>query len=133
MYPRLVAPQKSSFFLFGSRGCGKSTRLAGAYPGARVVDLLDEGRYQSYLADPSLFHHGLTGLPPGSGVAVDEIQRLPQLPNEVHRLIEGRCLRFVLTGSSARKPRRTGGAAPAGLPRARQADQARRDRDPSLQ
>lgn len=107
-YPRLLPHQDSSFFHFGPRGCGKSTWLARTYPDARTVDLLDEGRYQSYLANPTLFYEGLADLPPNSWVAVDEIQRLPQLLNEVHRLIERGRLRFALTGSSARKLRRSG-------------------------
>jgi len=41
-------------------------------------------------------------------VAIDEVQRLPEILNEVHRLIEQRGLRFLLTGSSARKLRRGG-------------------------
>jgi len=41
-------------------------------------------------------------------VVVDEVQRVPELLDEVHRLIESRRLRFVLTGSSARKLRRRG-------------------------
>lgn len=41
-------------------------------------------------------------------VVIDEVQRVPELLNEVHRLIEGRGLRFALTGSSARKLRRGG-------------------------
>lgn len=108
VFPRLLQPQRSSFFLFGPRGCGKSTWLARNYSSARMVDLLDEARYQLYLAEPTLFFDGLVDLSAGSWVAVDEIQRLPQLLNEVHRLIEQRRLRFVLTGSSARKLRRTG-------------------------
>jgi len=108
VFPRLLQPQEGSFFLFGPRGCGKSTWLARSYPSARTVDLLDEARYQTYLAEPGLFFDGLADLKAGSWVAVDEIQRLPQLLNEVHRLIEQRRLKFVLTGSSARKLRRTG-------------------------
>jgi uncharacterized protein len=108
VFPRLLQPQATSFFLFGPRGCGKSTWLARNYQTARFVDLLDEARYQSYLADPSLFFDGLADLPPDAWVAVDEVQRLPQLLNEVHRLIEQKRLRFVLTGSSARKLRRSG-------------------------
>ncbi len=107
-YARLLVPPKSSFFLFGARGTGKSTWLRRHFPDARTVDLLDERRYQSLLAEPGLFHDELAALRPGSWVAVDEVQRLPSLLNEVHRLIEGRRLKFALTGSSARKLRRGG-------------------------
>lgn len=94
--------------MFGPRGCGKSTWVKQHFEKTKFINLLDEGRYQEYLADPSLFHDELRTLAPGSWVAVDEIQRLPQLLNEVHRLIEDRRLKFVLTGSSARKLKRSG-------------------------
>lgn len=114
-YPRLLAPPRGSFFLFGPRGCGKSTWLRAhadyfrnAQASAPVINLLDEGLYQSLLADPTLFHERLRNLPPRSWVIVDEIQRLPSLLNEVQRLIEDSRLRFAMTGSSARKLRRSG-------------------------
>lgn len=107
-YPRILPPPRSSFFLFGARGTGKSTWLRRHFARARYVDLLDERRYQRLLADPGQLHDELSVLPAGSWVAVDEIQRLPALLNEVHRLIEERRLKFALTGSSARKLRRSG-------------------------
>lgn len=107
-YVRVLPPPRSSFFLFGARGTGKSTWLRRHFGHARYVDLLDERRYQRLLADPGLFHDELSTLAGGSWVAVDEVQRLPSLLNEVHRLIEGRRLKFALTGSSARKLRRGG-------------------------
>jgi predicted AAA+ superfamily ATPase len=108
IYPRITRPPRDSFFLFGVRGVGKSTWARAHFPQAHRIDLLDEGRYQSLLADPRLFADELRALRRGSWVVVDEIQRLPGLLNEVHRFIEERKLRFVLLGSSARKLR-TGG------------------------
>ena len=107
-YPRLLSPPKGSFFLFGPRGAGKSTWLRSSFPQAHRIDLLDEGLYQSYLADASSFAGQLRALDPGSIVVVDEVQRLPALLNEVHRHIEDRKLRFVLCGSSARKLKTAG-------------------------
>jgi len=92
----------------GPRGSGKSTWLRQAFPGAHTVNLLDEGIYQRLLAQPELFAAELRVLAAGDLVVVDEIQRLPQLLNEVHRLIEERGLRFILSGSSARKLKRAG-------------------------
>ena len=46
--------------------------------------------------------------PQDRAVVIDEIQRLPEAPQRVHRLIEGRGIRFLMTGSSARKLRRGG-------------------------
>jgi len=108
LQPRILKPPKGSFFLFGPRGTGKSTWLRTVLPHAHTVNLLDEGLYQLYLADVSLFAAELRTLKPGSLVVVDEIQRLPALLNEVHRFIEERRLRFVLCGSSARKLKQSG-------------------------
>lgn len=106
--PRLYRLPSGSFFLFGLRGVGKSTWIREQLPEARRFDLLDEGLYQSLLADPSLFAGELRGLERESWVVVDEVQRLPGLLNEVHRFIEERGLRFALLGSSARKLRAAG-------------------------
>jgi len=107
-YVRIVRPPKDSFFLFGVRGVGKSTWAREHFPEAPRIDLLDEGRYQALLADPSLFGNEMRAIPRASGVVVDEVQRLPALLNEVHRQIEERGLRFVLLGSSARKLKAAG-------------------------
>lgn len=108
MVARLFAPPRGSYFLLGPRGSGKSTWLGQLHPKAHWVDLLDEGRYQSYLVDPALFSSELDALSDGSTVVVDEIQRLPNLLNVVHQKIEAKRLRFALSGSSARKLRRSG-------------------------
>ena len=107
-YPRLTRLPNQSFFLLGVRGVGKSTWARQQFTDARHIDLLEEARYQDYLADPSLFAADLQSEPPGSWVVVDEIQRLPNLLNEVHRHIEDRRLNFALLGSSARKLKAAG-------------------------
>ena len=107
-YSRLTRAPRQSFFLLGVRGAGKSTWAREKFPDALRIDLLDEGRYQDYLVDPSLFAAELDSVPAGSWVVVDEIQRLPNLLNEVHRFIEDRRLRFALLGSSARKLKAAG-------------------------
>lgn len=106
--PRIFTAPSSSYFLFGPRGTGKSTWLGQIHPDAHWVDLLDESRYQDYLVDPAVFSAELDALPRGSQIIVDEVQRLPGLLNIVHQKIEARRLRFVLSGSSARKLRRSG-------------------------
>ncbi len=108
LYRLLEAPYGESFFLLGPRGSGKTTWLRAKLSGAAWFDLLDEGLYQELLVDPGLFGRRLSTLAIGSDVVVDEVQRLPNLLNEVHRFIESHKLRFALTGSSARKLRRTG-------------------------
>lgn len=108
MYARSLKTPKQSFFLLGPRGTGKSTWLSQHFKQAQVINLLDEALYQNYLVDISLFYETLNTLKPRSWVVVDEIQRMPALLNAVHRLIEEKKLRFALTGSSARKLRRSG-------------------------
>jgi len=105
---RIAGIPRQSFFLLGCRGTGKSTWLRAQFPRARWIDLLDEARYQHYLADPSLFAAELRACEPGSWVVVDEIQRLPQLLNDAHRFMESSRLRFALCGSSVRKLKRAG-------------------------
>lgn len=112
----IVLPPSQSFFLFGPRGTGKSTLLRAALPGAYVVDLLDLGIYTELLAHPD--HLEALARPHAPApIVIDEVQRLPVLLDEVHRLIEGRRWRFVLTGSSARKLRRGGANLLAGRAR----------------
>lgn len=108
VYDRLLTPPSGSFFLFGMRGVGKSTWARSFFQSALQFDLLDESLYHDLLADPSLFAAQLAGAPRGSWVIVDEVQRIPSLLNEVHRLIESRRLRFALLGSSARKLKSAG-------------------------
>ncbi len=108
VYPRLLKPPRESFFLFGVRGVGKSTWAESKFREARRVNLLDEGVHHSFLADPSLFAAELLDLRRGQWVVVDEVQRIPSLLNDVHRLIEARGLRFALLGSSARKLKSAG-------------------------
>jgi uncharacterized protein len=102
--PRLL--QKKSYFLFGPRQTGKTFLINHTLPGARVYDLLDSSVYLTLSQRPGRIAEELTAQ--DRIVVIDEIQRLPELLNEVHRLIESRNIRFLLTGSSARKLRRGG-------------------------
>ena len=86
-YPRLFHFPKTSFFLLGMRGVGKSTLVKSHFKNAKVINLLDEGLYQLYLSKPEAFAEDLSLVKAGSWVIVDEVQRLPQLLNEVHRFI----------------------------------------------
>ncbi len=107
-YPRLFQAPRSSFFLFGVRGSGKSTWAQQQFPKAPVFDLLDEDLHHSLLLDPGRFAAELRTIPRGTWVIVDEVQRIPSLLNEVHRFLEQAGLRFVLLGSSARKLKTVG-------------------------
>lgn len=108
MYARLLqGPGAQSFFLFGPRGTGKTAWLRERFPGAPCFDLLDSATYTELLASPRRLADRIPANHQG-WVLIDEIQRVPELLNEVHRLIEGRRLKFVMTGSSARKLRARG-------------------------
>lgn len=107
-YPRLFQLPKTSFFLLGMRGVGKTTLIRQALKSAKVINLLDESLYQLYLSNPGAFAEDLSFVKPAQWVVVDEVQRLPQLLNEVHRFIEEKKIKFALLGSSARKLRRAG-------------------------
>lgn len=108
IYPRLLEPPRESFFLFGPRGTGKSTWIRERFPNAPRYDLLDTGEALRLLAEPATLWHELRGLPPGAWAVLDEVQKAPAVLDSVHRLIEERRVRFVLSGSSARKLRRGG-------------------------
>ncbi|MDE0119647.1 MAG: ATP-binding protein [Bdellovibrionales bacterium] len=99
----IKVPDNKNIFLFGVRGSGKTAMLKRLYPSALYIDLLDESRYQNYLFNIGLFYEKVSAFRDDGLVIVDEIQRMPQLLNEVHRLIESSNRRFILTGSSARK------------------------------
>lgn len=106
---RFFAPPRGSFFLFGPRGTGKSTFVRERFAEAFVLDLLDPERVRSLSARPERLRELVEARPPSGTVVIDEVQRVPELLPVVHSLIEGGKGRtFVLTGSSARKLRRTG-------------------------
>ncbi len=98
--------RRKSHFLFGPRQTGKTSLVRHTLEGVRSYDLLDSSVYLTLSREPHRLGQEIT--PQDRLVVIDEIQRLPALLNEAHRLIEERGSRFLLTGSSARKLR-TGG------------------------
>jgi uncharacterized protein len=97
---------KETFFLWGARQTGKTTLLRATYPDAYWVDLLKTDEFRRYLERPALLREELASIPNPGQVVIDEVQKLPQLLDEVHWLHESRGIRFALSGSSARKVRR---------------------------
>jgi len=97
---------KRSHFLFGPRQTGKTSLVRYSLGDAKLYDLLDMSVFLALSRNPGRIAEELG--PRDSVVVIDEIQRLPILLNEVHRLIESRGVRFLLTGSSPRKLRRGG-------------------------
>ncbi|MCK6533888.1 MAG: AAA family ATPase [Polyangiaceae bacterium] len=102
----LEALPRQSFFLWGPRQVGKSTWLRQMYPAATWVDLLETDQLLELRTRPALLRERLYRLEPGSLVVIDEVQKAPELLDEVHGLIEKQRLVFALSGSSARKVRR---------------------------
>lgn len=104
MYSRIITPPAKSFFLFGPRGTGKTTWIKTEFPNSVYLDLLESDLYTDLLARPARL---IDYIPRGySGfVILDEVQRIPALLYEAHRLIEHEKMKFILTGSSARKLR----------------------------
>lgn len=108
MYSRLIEPPKDkSFFLFGPRGTGKTTWVKSKFTKAIYLDLLEAELFNDLLSNPQRLENFI---PKNFNdwVIIDEVQRIPELLNEIHRLIERNKNKFVLTGSSARKIRRKG-------------------------
>ena len=105
---RLLTLPERSFFLFGPRSAGKSTYLRQVLPQAIFLDLLDSAIYLELSQAPHHLEAMIGNRPAQTWVVLDEVQKIPALLNEVHRLIENKRWRFVLCGSSARKLRRGG-------------------------
>ena len=108
LVPRFLNRPDRSFFLFGPRATGKNTGLQQVLPEAARLDLLDTSLYLVLTRDPHRVEALIGNLAPGSWAVLDEIQKIPTLLDEVHRLLESRHWRFALCGSSARKLRRGG-------------------------
>ena len=112
MLHRILAPDvRSSFFLFGPRQTGKTTLIKSWLgPDDLYINLLPQRAFLAYANEPGRFREEVLAhvrQRPGARIFVDEIQKVPALLDEVHDLIEAHRLRFVLTGSSARRLRRS--------------------------
>lgn len=97
-----------SIFLFGARKTGKSTILRQQFPKAVYIDLLDTEVKSRLSRRPVLLYETIKDKPENTLVIIDEIPEVPELLNEVHRLISERHIIFILCGSSARKLKRKG-------------------------
>lgn len=108
MYKRALELPKQpnySFFLWGPRKVGKSTLLKQTYPDARWIQLLKSDEFRRYQQRPELLRQEYESAPVPH-IVIDEIQKVPQLLDEVHYLIEEHNVHFCLCGSSARKLKR---------------------------
>lgn len=108
-FSRLLNLKKisTSLFLFGPRMTGKTYLLRRLEP-ALFIDLLDPETELLLSRAPGQFWEQLKALKKGDLVIIDEIQRVAVLLDYVQKGIEEIGLKFVLSGSSARKLRRGG-------------------------
>lgn len=100
---------KESAFLWGARQTGKSTLLKTLYPDSLYFDLLLSEEYNRFIGNEELLRQILEASDKKEPVIIDEIQRIPQLLNEVHWLIVNKNMQFILSGSSPRKILKSGG------------------------
>jgi predicted AAA+ superfamily ATPase len=106
MYNRkqlLVDSEGESLFLWGARQTGKSTLLKTLFPNALWFDLLLSDVYERLSKQPSILRETILANTEHKLVIIDEIQRIPELLNEVHWLIANYNTRFIMSGSSPRK------------------------------
>ncbi len=110
--PRILnmdLPQRQSAFLWGPRKTGKSTYLKTKFPDSLVYDFLKTDLFLEFSKRPSLLRERLLAKNEAvleHPIILDEVQKVPQLLDEVHWLIENKSVRFILCGSSARKLKR---------------------------
>lgn len=107
-YYHIKSELDESIFLFGARKTGKSTLLESEFKGEIYFDLLNTDVCRRFRSRPALLYDTLKDKPEGTIVVIDEIPEIPELLNEIHRLIQKNGLRFVMCGSSARKLKRKG-------------------------
>jgi predicted AAA+ superfamily ATPase len=97
-------PKGKSCFLWGPRKTGKSYWIHHHLKNIKLIDLLKTDVFAEYAARPALLRERFGDAK--ELIVIDEVQKIPQLLDEVHGLIESRGAAFLLTGSSARKLRR---------------------------
>lgn len=100
---------KESFYLFGPRGTGKSTLVQRRFSDALYIDLLNSSSRRRFFTHPELLLEVVRAQPKDKVIIIDEIQRVPELLSNIHILMEeNQGWQFILTGSSARKLKKTG-------------------------
>ncbi|MDE0152004.1 MAG: AAA family ATPase [Bdellovibrionales bacterium] len=113
MVNRLIRLSRSnSFFILGPRGVGKSTLIRNCYNLQKesflYIDLLNPNIEDQYRLNPNVLKQQVSAHSRLRWVVIDEVQKLPRLLDIVHELIENTSLKFILSGSSARKLKRGG-------------------------
>src|SRR5215813_9825285 len=112
MYKRLIKldiASRQSLFLWGPRQTGKSTLLRQLFPDTLYLDLLNASEFRLFKSRPEALRERCRAVnPKAAPVIIDEVQKIPELLDEVQWNIENLGVRFILSGSSARKLRRAG-------------------------
>lgn len=111
MYKRLFDVKSKldeGMFLFGARQTGKSTLLKERFKGEIYYDLLDPELRKFFKRNPNALKEALKDKSSGTLVIIDEIQKVPELLDIVHSLMVDNGLWFILSGSSARKLKKSG-------------------------
>jgi predicted AAA+ superfamily ATPase len=106
---KIELPKRQSAFLWGPRKTGKTTYLGASFPASLSYDMLQTDLFLELTKRPFLLREQLLAADPKKlkePVIIDEVQKVPQLLDEIHWLIENKGLRFILCGSSARKLKR---------------------------
>ena len=106
----LKLSKSKSFFLLGARQTGKTTLIRASFRGDSTAEynLLKSEEYRRLVANPEFLREEVLALPDSiTHVFIDEVQRVPELLNEVQYLIDQKVAqRFILSGSSSRKLKR---------------------------
>ena len=95
----LNLPNKQSIFLWGARQTGKSSYLKVTFKQAKYYDLLDTHEMLRFTKAPFLFREEILALSEeerNQPIIIDEIQKVPELLNEIHWLIENKSIQFIL-------------------------------------
>jgi uncharacterized protein len=106
---KIELPKRQSAFLWGPRKTGKTTYLRASFPSSLRYDMLQTDLFFEFTKRPFLLREQLLAADPErlkEPIIIDEVQKVPQLLDEIHWLIENKGLRFILCGSSARKLKR---------------------------
>lgn len=106
---RIFKPESRSFFLLGPRGTGKSTLIKDSFPDSIYIDLLLPDVFRTYLSRPERLRELVMANRDKKVIVIDEVQKVPQILEVVHSLMEEKKgWQFILTGSSARKLKKSG-------------------------
>lgn len=111
-YLKIDLPKGQSLFLWGARKTGKSTYLKTVFEKSVYIDFLDHDTFLQYSRRPKTLREYIETLSQeqlNCPLILDEVQKVPEILDEVHWLIENKKgIAFILCGSSIRKLKHAG-------------------------